>query len=261
MKPIRNLFFFSLCLTTHLCFSQVESPNVDPIIYSDYELMPEFPGGDEKMREYLEENRRKITNPRTQREYTTAEERMSERVMVRFIVDTNGSIKNVVLEVGLPHCDACNQEAIRLVENMPKWKPAEWEGKRTSTYVRLPIFFELEEIALLGCDLGLDPQFKGGEKKLAKYIQKNVKLIGNPKRKKSIPKEELLIGGRVVVLFIIESDGQVSHVELEEPLPHCEPCNQEALRLIENMPPWEPGRENGKAIQVCIRLPLTFEID
>ena len=73
-------------------------------------------------------------------------------------------------------------------------------------------------------------------------------MIGNPKRKKSIPEEELLIGGRVIVLFQVEADGRLSHVELEEKLPHCEPCNQEALRVVKKMPSWKPSYEMGKAV-------------
>ena len=207
----------------------------------------------------------KINNPRTQSEYTVDEKRANERVFVRFAIDTNGKVKNIVLEVGLPHCEPCNQEALRLVENMPNWIPAQLRGKTINTLVRLPITFELEnekdEFDLLGCDLGSDAQFKGGEKALNKYIQKNMKLKGNPKWKKSLPKDELLEGGRLFVLFIIEADGRVSHVELEEQLPHCAPCNQEALRVIKNMPPWKPAYEKGKAVSTCIRLPINFVVD
>jgi TonB family protein len=263
MKPIRTLFFFSLCLTAHLGFSQVGSSNLDSIIHIEWEIPPEFPGGYEKMLEYLKENKRNVINPRTQSEYTKDEQRKSEKVIVRFIVTENGSVTNVVLEVGLPHCEACNQEALHLVESMPNWKPAELNGKIIYNYVRLPIIFELEpeNEPFTECMIPVVAEFPGGDEKLREYIQKNVKWIGNPKRKKSIPKEELLIGGRVIVLFQVEADGQLTHVELEEKLPHCEPCNQEALRVVKKMPPWKPSYEKGKAVSTCIRLPIYFDFN
>lgn len=262
---LKTFLLISICIITHLGSSQVGSPTYDPTTYINWEIEAEFPDGYENLLKYLEENKKKINNPRTQSEYTEDEKRANERVIVRFAIDTNGQITNAVLEVGLPQCEPCNQEALRLVENMPKWKPAQLLGKTINTLVRLPITFELEnekdDFVLLGCDLGIDPQFNGGEKALNKYIQKNMKLKGNPKWKKSPPKDELLEGGRLFVLFIIEADGQVSHVELEEQLPHCEPCNQEALRVIKNMPPWKPAYEKGKAVSTCIRLPINFVVD
>lgn len=260
---MKLLFFLGTCIIPHLGFSQAGSSNLDSIIHIEWEIGPEFPGEYENLLKYLEENKRKIINPRTQSEYTKDEQRKSEKVIVRFIVAENGSVTNVVLEVGLPHCEACNQEALRLVESMPNWKPAELNGKIISNYVRMPIIFELEKEnePLTVCIVPVEAEFPGGDEKLGEYIQKNVKLIGNPKRKKSIPEDELLIGGRVIVLFQVEADGRVSHVELEEQLPHCAPCNQEALRVIKNMPPWKPAYEKGKAVSTCIRLPINFVVD
>jgi protein TonB len=260
---MKLLFFLGTCIITHLGFSQVGSSNLDSIIHIEWEIGPEFPGGYEKMLEYLEENKRNVINPRTQSEYTVDEKRSNERVIVRFVIDTNGQVTNAVLEVGLPQCEPCNQETLRLVESMPNWKPAELNGKIISNYVRMPIFFELEKEngPSTVCIVPVEAEFPGGVEKLREYIQKNVKLIGNPKRKKSIPKEKLLIGGRVIVLFQVEADGRLTHVELEEKLPHCEPCNQEALRVVKKMPSWKPSFEKGKAVSTCIRLPINFVVD
>lgn len=262
---MKLLFFLGTCIITHLGFSQVVSPNVDTTTYIHWEIEAEFPGGYESLLEYLEENKRKIINPRTQSEYTVDEKRANERVIVRFAIDTNGQITNAVLEVGLPKCEPCNQEALRLVENMPKWKPAQLLGKTINTLVRLPITFESvyvsDDFCKLGCDLPIDPQFKGGEKALLKYIKKNLWVSGNRKKRKLIPKDEHLEGGSVHVRFVIEVDGQVSHVELQQRLPNCESCNQEALRLITNMPKWEPSYEKGKAVRSYIQIPILFELE
>ena len=267
---MKLLLFLGTCLITHLGLSQngftVDTSSVYRFECEVLEVEEaEFPNGYQKLLEYLEENKRQIINPRIQSEYTLDEQRESEQVILRFAIDTNGKVANVVLEVGLPQCEPCNQEALRLVENMPNWKPATYNGKPMNSLVSLPITFELknemDDFVLIGCELEIDPEFKGGEKALIKYIKKNSWVSGNRKRRKSIPKDEHLEGGSVHVRFVIEADGQVSHVELEHRLLHCDPCNQEAIRLITNMPKWEPAHKNGRAIRSEVRIPILFELD
>lgn len=270
MMALNTFLLIGSCIITQLVFSQNGFTVDTSSVYRfdcqvTYVEEAGFPNGYEKMNEYLEENKRNIINPRTQSEYTLDERRRNERVILRFAIDTNGKVTNVVLEVGLPNCEACNQEALRLVESMPNWIPAKENGKPILQLVRLPITFELEnekdDFDLLGCELEIDPEFKGGEKALIKYIKKNSWVSGNRKRRKSIPKDEQLVGGRVHVRFVIEADGSVSHVELEHRLPHCEPCNQEAIRLVTYMPKWEPAYKNERAVRSEVRIPILFELD
>ena len=265
---MKLLLFLGLGFISCGVFSQSGSStgDGDTMMFIVREIPAEFPGGFEKMNAYLNENKRKIVNPRLQSEYTEAEQREFERVIVQFELDTNGTILSLFVEKGLPNCTECNEEAIRLVQNMPNWIPAELNGKLIPNYCRLPFSFELEpehstQLDFLSCNLGMDAEFIGGDKKLTKYIQKNIRVPSNPRRKKNIPAEELLIGGRVVVLFVVEADGRVSYVELEEKLPHCEACNQEALRVVQNMPQWKPAIENGKKVSTCLRLPIYFEFN
>ncbi|MDP4760325.1 MAG: energy transducer TonB [Crocinitomicaceae bacterium] len=85
--------------------------------------------------------------------------------------------------------------------------------------------------------------------------------MGNPKKKRSVPKEDLFEGGRVIVRFIIEKDGSITHVKLESKLPQCEPCNEEAIRVVKNMPKWKPASDDGKAVRTYVRLPIMFVVD
>ena len=107
----------------------------------------------------------------------------------------------------------------------------------------------------------IDPEYNGGFEALNQYIASNLEGVSNPKKKKSVPKEDLFEGGRVIVRFIIEKDGTVSHVVLEERLEKCDPCNQEAIRVVKNMPKWKPGSKNGKAVRTYVRLPIRFVVD
>ena len=63
------------------------------------------------------------------------------RVIVKFLVDENGSITNpVILRSADPDMDA---EALRVVSNMPKWEPGQQNGKKSALYFNLPISFQL----------------------------------------------------------------------------------------------------------------------
>ena len=107
----------------------------------------------------------------------------------------------------------------------------------------------------------IDAEYNGGFDALVNYLSNNLSFIGNPKHKKSVTKEELLEGGRLIVRFIIEKDGSITHVKLESKLPKCEPCNLEAIRVVKNMPKWKPGSSDGKAVRTYVRLPIVFDVD
>jgi len=65
------------------------------------------------------------------------------RVVVRFVVNKDGHVSNckVVKHVS-PECDA---EALRVVKNMPAWKPGFNKGKAVKVYYNLPIVFKLDD--------------------------------------------------------------------------------------------------------------------
>lgn len=106
-----------------------------------------------------------------------------------------------------------------------------------------------------------DPDFNGGYDALTSYILTNINIISNEKKKKSESSEELLEGGRVIVRFVIEENGTISNIVLEERLQKCEPCNKEAIRIVKNMPKWKPAHNQGKAVRCYVRLPIRFEVD
>jgi TonB family protein len=107
----------------------------------------------------------------------------------------------------------------------------------------------------------IDAEYIGGFDGLVNYLATNLSFIGNPKNKRSVAKEERLEGGRLIVRFIIEKDGSITHVKLESKLPKCEPCNQDAIRVVKNMPKWKPASDDGKAVRTYVRLPIVFDVD
>jgi len=257
---IRLLFLCAFSIIFQIGFTQVENTNVDTSSYIHWVIEAEYPGGYDELKNYLEENKRIKSIPRTQIEYTKEEIQRGQKVIIRFDVDTNGFISNVVVEKGISNCELCNQEALRLVENMPNWIPSQLLGKPLMSCVRLPILFELEPIEF-SCETicETEAEFVGGPEALKKYIQKNISIGRQHKKRKSLKQNEMLEGGLVIVRFTIEADGQVSNVWLEQSLPNCEPCNQESIRLILAMPKWIPATMNGKFERADVRIPIWFE--
>lgn len=64
------------------------------------------------------------------------------RVLLQFVVNEDGSISNVVIERGIGA--GCDEEALRVIEAMPKWKPGKQNGIAVKVYYKIPIKFSLE---------------------------------------------------------------------------------------------------------------------
>lgn len=95
------------------------------------------------------------------------------------------------------------------------------------------------------------PEFPGGEVELMNFLKTNVKY----------PAESAKNGkqGRVMLGFIIETDGSISNIESLstdiDPL-----LVNEAIRIVQAMPKWTPGKQRGQAVRVKYVLPITFRL-
>ena len=66
------------------------------------------------------------------------------KVYVRVLINEKGELSDFVILRGLDGCRGFNEEALRLIGLMPKWKPAEIEGKPVKSYAVIPISFMLK---------------------------------------------------------------------------------------------------------------------
>ena len=66
------------------------------------------------------------------------------------------------------------------------------------------------------------------------------------------------IQGRVIVQFVVGKDGSVSDVQVLAGLDRL--CDREAVRVVESMPKWIPGKQNGKAVSVKYTIPVMFRL-
>ena len=116
----------------------VPPPPTKPVVVAEIIDLPdveaEFPGGVEAMSKYIRDN---VKYPKVSRDLGD-----EGRLYVTFVVEKNGSISGVqIMRDGLT--PELNEEAKRLVRNMPKWKPAELNNAPVRARCRLPITFTL----------------------------------------------------------------------------------------------------------------------
>ena len=98
------------------------------------EVMPEFPGGEQAMMDFVAKN---VQYPQEARD-----KEISGRVLVGFIVEKDGSIGDVKVVKGIG--GGCDEEAVRVVKAMPKWKPGKDKGKPVRVSYMMPFTFKLQ---------------------------------------------------------------------------------------------------------------------
>ena len=95
------------------------------------------------------------------------------------------------------------------------------------------------------------PEYLRGEDVLEQYFKEN---LNYPTKEK-----EMGIEGRVICAFIVNENGSLSNIKIARSI--SEKFDEEAIRLIKNMPNWKPGKQNGKAVKVSYSLPIIFNLD
>ncbi|MBR5391546.1 MAG: TonB family protein [Prevotella sp.] len=93
------------------------------------------------------------------------------------------------------------------------------------------------------------PEFPGGTQALMEYIRNNIKW----------PSDEPDIQGRVIVSFVVEKDGSVSNAKVVKSVHPA--FDAEALRVVNGMPKWTPGKQNGEPVNTKYVMPVTFKSD
>ena len=94
------------------------------------------------------------------------------------------------------------------------------------------------------------PQFPGGMKELMTFLSENVRY----------PEAAHKTGvqGRVIANFVVEKDGSITEAKIVKSV--SPELDAEALRVINSMPNWIPGRQNGEAVRVKYTIPVTFQL-
>jgi TonB family protein len=102
-------------------------------VFSYAEVMPEFPGGQQAMYQFLSSN---IIYPETEKEAG-----VYGNVYVSFVVDVSGKVKNVKLVKGVKGGPGLDKEALRVFNMMPDWKPGLMNGRPVNVQMTIPVKF------------------------------------------------------------------------------------------------------------------------
>lgn len=95
------------------------------------------------------------------------------------------------------------------------------------------------------------PEFEGGLEAMYKFIYKNTKYPASARR--------MNIEGSVFVGFVVDADGKISETSIIKGI--SADCDKEALRVVQMMPKWRPGKQSGRPVRVKFVLPIKFKLD
>lgn len=234
-------------------------------VFEDPDIIPLYPGGTPEMHRFIS----------TALKYPEdARERNAQGLVVyTFVVEKDGSLSNFNI---IHRADSLlNQEALRILQSMPAWRPGRNNGEvvRSETYV--PMYFKLNQHAVASGNpvkpsrnfsktsvevleqntiytiVDKMPVYTYGESGLSDFISHNIRY----------PREARQAGieGRILCSFIVASDGSISNIEVVEG--DNKSLNDEAVRVLGIMPKWIPGENEGKKVYVKCLLPIDFVID
>lgn len=147
------------------------------------------------------------------------------------------NIESVAREIGeqIPEVAEVQQKAEQAAEEKVKTKPQTDTTKKKKTWDCMPETM---------------PQFPGGQELLLKYLADNIKYPASAVKAKK--------QGRVIVTFIVQKDGSVTHAKIAKSI---DPeLDAEALRIVKGMPKWTPGTQNGKPVSVRYMVPVKFSL-
>ena len=94
------------------------------------------------------------------------------------------------------------------------------------------------------------PEYPGGMQAMIEFLQTNMKYPEDAAKQK--------VEGRVMVQFVVETDGSVSDVHVAKQV--FPSLDAEAIRMVQAMPKWTPGKDKGRVVRVKYNLPIVFRM-
>lgn len=97
------------------------------------------------------------------------------------------------------------------------------------------------------------PEFPGGMAGMRKFLMENTHAPEN------VLANERFGGCKVFIKFVVNEDGKISDPEVVKGCSGYGDCDNTAEAIVLRMPPWKPGKINGKPVKVYYNLPLIFK--
>lgn len=280
MKYIKSILIITIVCAANMAIAQKGK------IYPSSNPLPRFSQG--ILQNYIHKH---VVYPEQAKQ-----QKIEGKVVMGFVVEVDGKIGNVTIVKSSNK--VFNDAAIHCIKTLPEFKPGLIDGKpvRVQMYVAVPFSLKplpeqkeepiIEELiatpdveVVEGDQNGVDdimvappdepppppsetssvepaevftfveqmPEFPGD---LNEYLRKYLIYPADAREKG--------IQGKVIVQFIIESNGFISGVKILRG--NASALNDEALRVVKAMPNWKPGKQNGRAVAVRYTLPITFAL-
>jgi periplasmic protein TonB len=128
------LFVGATSLSQELVIESRTAKEDTNVVYQFVDEPAEFPGGMKAMKKYL---KNKLVRPES-----VVNGKIAGFCFLQFTVERDGSSTNLRIVRGVTDCPECDEEALRVIQNMPKWKPAKTNGEIVRYLYNLPIAFK-----------------------------------------------------------------------------------------------------------------------
>ena len=234
---------------------QVSTSNTgDEQVFVVVEEMPEFPGGEVALRNFIAENIKYPAEAKSKG--------IQGKVFVTFVVSKTGKTESAKIARGVdPLLDS---EALRVVASLPEWKPGKQRGVNVNVSYTIPVQFKLDggvnntgqadnqpkaekQVFIVVEEM---PEFPGGPDALRRFLAMNVKYPAEAQKAKT--------QGKVYVSFVINAEGKVEQAKIEKSVDPA--LDAEAIRVVGLMPEWKPGKQRGTAVSVSYTIPIQFKL-
>jgi TonB family protein len=174
-------------------------------------------------------------------------------VSVKFIISKKGSIKKAEMITGI---DKTYDKAIlKVVNMMPDWTPFLKDGVPVEVPFELNILLNLDgpfkDDVILDKQIEKQPEYPGGDDAMMKFLRD---IIQYPTTAQQSGTQ-----GTVYIRFVVRYTGKVTDRKVVNRIGNG--LDEEALRVVKEMPDWIPGRDNGKAVSVYHTIPIKFKLN
>lgn len=209
------------------------------------DVLASFPGGDEAFDNYIKNN---LTTTNL-----AVSNNITGEVRIKFIIDENGMAGDFTVMKKLGY--GCDEQAIRVLQAMPRWQPGELSGRKIKTSFQKTFYFNLQmkAVTLEGKSERAatpDAPLKFGNKKedLQEYIEKSFVYPASARKK---------VDGVVIVKFKINPLGKVEDLNIISGL--SEELDKEVARVIYSMPAWSAKQVNYRPVSSYQELTIGFK--
>ncbi len=223
----------------------------DKVYEAIVDVRPTFPGGDEKLMEWISQH---LQYPKN-----AYDSHIQGRVIVQFLVKEDGSVGDAKIVRSV--FSSLDEEALRIVTALPKFNPAILNGKAVEYWFTIPIIFRIADVLNSHEALPTNsdenriyqfveqmPEFPEGQAAMLKFIADNLKypigMAGD-------------FQGSVIVKFYVDTLGHVCDPQIVRGLDSA--LDREVLRVVRLFPEFTPGQHEGKKVNVYMNLPIRFD--